>query len=41
MKYILEFNINLLDWISLSFSINNPVYVLKKAKEELSGLDSQ
>lgn len=37
MKYILEFNIRLLDWISLSLSINNPLYVMKKDKEESDG----
>lgn len=41
MKYILEFNIRLLDLFALSLSINNPLYVLKKAREVVSGPEKE
>ena len=41
MKYILELDIRFLELFALSLSINNPIYVFKKAREEVSGPEKQ
>ena len=41
MKYILEFDIRLLDLFALSLSINNPIYIFKKARKEVYGPEKE